>query len=158
MKTLIVYHSAHHGNTKKVAHQIAEVLGGKAISVKEVDQAEIARSEIVGFGSGIYFGKHHKELLSCIESLEITKKKAFLFSTSGKGIGGIFHSAAKKMLQEKGYEIVGEFSCKGYDTFGPLKLIGGMNRGRPGEKELSQARDFAVSIHEKSSSERKNYQ
>ncbi len=158
MKTLIVYHSAHHGNTKKVAHQIAQVLGGKTISVEEINQAEIDQCACLGFGSGIYFGKHHKELLSCIENLKIMGKKVFIFSTSGKGIGGILHSAAKKILHEKGCEIVGEFACKGYDTFGPLKLVGGINKGCPGEKELSQARDFAASIREKLFNERGNNQ
>ncbi|MEI3307063.1 MAG: hypothetical protein V8R40_14225 [Dysosmobacter sp.] len=38
--------------------------------------------------------------------------------------------------------MLGEFSCKGYNTFGPFKLIGGSAKGRPNEDDLENARTF----------------
>ena len=38
--------------------------------------------------------------------------------------------------------MLGEFGCKGYDTFGPFKLVGGIAKGRPNEADLEQARSF----------------
>ena len=49
-------------------------------------------------------------------------------------------------MAKKGFRIIGEFSCKGYDTFGPLKFIGGINKGKPDEKDLKRAREFAKTL------------
>lgn len=38
--------------------------------------------------------------------------------------------------------MLGEFSCKGYDTFGPFKLVGGIAKGHPDERDLENARKF----------------
>lgn len=37
---------------------------------------------------------------------------------------------------------MGEFSCKGYDTFGPFKLIGGISKGHPDKNDLDNAKAF----------------
>ena len=42
--------------------------------------------------------------------------------------------------------VVGEFSCRGFDTVGPFKLIGGVNKGRPDERDLENAKKFARGI------------
>jgi len=47
------------------------------------------------------------------------------------------------------YSILGEFICRGLDTFGPLKLIGGVNKRRPNEADLEAARKFAKGLQEK---------
>ena len=38
--------------------------------------------------------------------------------------------------------MLGAFSCKGYDTFGPFKLVGGIAKGHPDERDLENARAF----------------
>jgi flavodoxin len=53
------------------------------------------------------------------------------------------------MLVNRGFSIAGEFSCKGWDTVGPLKLFGGINKGRPNEGDLEGARVFARRLKEK---------
>jgi hypothetical protein len=73
----------------------------------------------VGFGSGIYGEKHHKQLLKLAEALpKVKKKKAFLFSTSGvPKIGWSEEKVAKdhkklrEKLESKGYQIIDEFGC-----------------------------------------------
>lgn len=37
---------------------------------------------------------------------------------------------------------LGEYSCKGYDIFGPFKLIGGIAKGYPNANDLQKARAF----------------
>jgi flavodoxin len=37
---------------------------------------------------------------------------------------------------------IGRFFCKGYDTFGPFKLIGGLAKGHPDDKDLENAVAF----------------
>ena len=43
------------------------------------------------------------------------------------------------MIAYKHDNIVGRFSCKGFDTFGPFKLIGGVSKGHLDEKDIAAA-------------------
>ncbi len=104
--------------------------------------------DLIGFGSGIYFGSHHKAMLALVDSLpEVKGKKAFIFSTSGRGGTG-FHKHLKGKLLAKEFEIVGEFACKSFDTYSLLKIIGGINKGRPDEDDLREAGLFARKLAE----------
>jgi flavodoxin len=149
MKTLIVYTSVHHQNTEKVAKVMAEELDADYIHTGHAKAETLEVHDLIGFGSGIYFGKHHKTLLQFVESLPtVMQKRAFVFSTSGDGKIK-HHAALKEKLVKHGFSIVDEFCCKGWDTFGPLKLIGGINKGRPDEKDLAAARAFALGLKNK---------
>ena len=48
----------------------------------------------------------------------------------------------KELAGERGCAVLGTFGCKGYDTFGPFKLVGGLAKGRPDEGDLDRARGF----------------
>ena len=146
MKTLIVYESTHHGSTEKVAKVIADALEARLVKPKELDISAVAEYDLLGFGSGIYIGKQHKDLLNTVNKLSRHEnKRAFIFSTSGSGEKNIDrnHKAMRKKLLGKGFTIAGEFSCKGFSDLGPLKLFGGVNKDRPNEGDLSEAEDFA---------------
>ena len=144
MRCLVIYQSVHHGNTEKIAKEIAKCLDADLKRVNEINKKDLTEYDLIGFGSGIYFLKHHKSLLEFVEDLPQMNKKAFIFSTRGLGCYKFYHRALRKKLIEKGFKIVGEFSCKGYDTYGILKLIGGINKGRPNEQDLEKARKFAM--------------
>jgi flavodoxin len=149
MKTVIVYTSVHHQNTEKVAKVIAKELNAELIPVADAKPETLATCDLVGFASGIYFGKHHKTLLQFAETLPpMTQKRAFVFSTSGDGKAK-HHAALKEKLENRGFSIVDEFSCKGWDTVGPLKLFGGINKGKPDEEDLAAARAFAQGLKNK---------
>jgi len=105
--------------------------------------------DLIGFGSGIYGGKFHQTLIQFIEGLPtFAGKQAFIFSTRG-GAEGHGHAALKEMLVNRGFSITGDFSCKGWLTAGPLKLFGGINKGRPNADDLEEARVFARGLKEK---------
>ena len=145
MKTLLIYVSIHHGNTEKIAKVMAKVLNAKLVKPNEIDINELSKYDLIGFGSGIYGGKHHKVLLNFVDKLfQGQNKKAFIFSTSGTNKD--YNKSLKEKLLEKGFDIVGEFSCKGFDTWGPFKIVGGINRGRPNEQDLKKARKFAEEL------------
>jgi flavodoxin len=155
VKTLVVVSSTHHGNTGKVATVMAGALGAKVLCPREVDREEIARYDLVGFGSGIDSGRHYEELLDLVDTLLPAKRKrAFIFSTCGAPVsvaGEEFpgkyaeksHAALRGKLVSRGYTILGEFSCPGFNTNSFLKLIGGLNKGRPNAEDLRQAEEFA---------------
>ena len=50
------------------------------------------------------------------------------------------------ILKEKKTDIIGKFGCKGYDTFGPFKLAGGIAKGHPDEKDLKAAVSFVAGL------------
>jgi len=150
MKALMVYVSVHHGNTEKVAKAMANILDADLVQVKQVDAITLERYDLIGFGSGIYFGKHHEGILDFVDKLPVlNNKKAFIFSTSGLRKIPLVHDFDKplrKRLERKGFDIVGEFSCRGLDTYRATRLVGGVNKGRPNAGDLKEAEDFAKSL------------
>ncbi len=143
MKQVIICKSVHKGCTAKIAAPIAEVLGAEVYTPEEISQEHIEEFDVAGFGSGIYAGKFHRAMLALVKNMrEVKDKKAFVFSTSGKG-GERYNEPFKKLLLSKGYDVIGTFACKGFDAFGPLKLIGGINKGRPNNSDIESARNFA---------------
>ena len=56
------------------------------------------------------------------------------------------HSLLREKLQSKGYVIVDEFSCAGYNTNSFNRLFGGINKGRPNAEDLKQAESFAQTL------------
>lgn len=143
MRSVIVYTSVHHGNTEKVARAMAGPLGAEVARAAEATPETIASADLVGFGSGIFFSNHHKTLLAFAEGLPHRPGgRAFVFSTSGRGGTG-FHRKLKGILAAKGYTVVGEFACKGWDTYSIFKYIGGLNKGRPDGDDLEAAAAFA---------------
>ena len=48
----------------------------------------------------------------------------------------------EQVIAYKHDNIVGRFSCKGFDTFGPFKLNGGVSKGHPDEKDIAAAIEF----------------
>jgi flavodoxin len=147
MKALIIYISVHHGNTEKIAKVMANILDAALLQVKQADADILEQYDLIGFGSGIYFGKHHKSLLDFVDKLPMFgNKKVFIFSTSGLRKIWLVHDfdkALEERLRRKGFNIIGEFSCRGLDTYRATKLVGGINKGRPNVQDLKQAEDFA---------------
>lgn len=149
MKSLIVVFSYHHHNTQKIADAFAQVLDAQIVNPLETSPSEPQKYDLVGFGSGIDSDRHYKPLLDFVDKLPtVAGKKAFIFSTSGipfaeKSYMPKCHALLKEKLISKGYLIVDEFICRGFNTNVFLKYIGGLNRGHPNETDLENARIFA---------------
>ena len=159
MRTLLVLFSYHHKNTEKIANVFAEVLDAQIKTPRQLRPEELQEYDLVGFGSGIYGAKHHKSLLDLADKLpSVIGKKAFIFSTNGvpawavRSSGYVSpttelfaknHLMLKEKLLSKGYRVVGEFSCAGFNTNSFLKRFGGINKGRPNAEDLTRAEEFA---------------
>ncbi|MFX1449797.1 MAG: flavodoxin family protein, partial [Promethearchaeota archaeon] len=141
----------HHYNTEKIANVFAKVLDAEIKSPHQIDPEELQEYNLIGFGSGIYHGKHHKVLLDLTDILpQVTDKKAFIFSTcSLQTQVAKNHTALREKLQSKGYIIVDEFGCKGFNTNSFLKYFGGINKGRPNAEDLKNAEEFAQILKQK---------
>ncbi|NYT16151.1 MAG: flavodoxin [Methanomassiliicoccales archaeon] len=148
MRSLLVLYSYHHRNTEKVAYVFARVLDAQMKTPQEVNIEELQEYDLIGFGSGIYSGKHHQSLFDLVDEIpQVTDRKAFIFSTCAiqREVANN-HSALREELQSKGYMIVGEFGCRGYNTNSFIKYFGGMNKGRPNAEDLRNAEEFAKDL------------
>ena len=149
-RSLLVLVSYHHNNTQKVAKAFAAVLDAQIRTPQEIGPGELQQYDLIGFGSGIYDGKHHRDLLDLADRLpSVDGKKVFLFSTSFDRRIELIHSSLRKRLESKGYVIVDEFNCEGFNTNSFLKYFGGINKGRPNAEDLKHAEEFAQNLQNK---------
>jgi flavodoxin len=150
MISLLVVFSYHHNNTEKIANIFAKVLDAPIKTPQQINPEELQEYSLIGFGSGIYGEKHHTGLLDLADKLHpVTNKNAFIFSTSaitGQAKLTKDHALLREKLQSKGYIIVDEFQCKGFNTNSFMKWFGGMNKGRPNAEDLKQAEAFAQNL------------
>ena len=137
---------------------MVRMLDAEVKTPQQTNAEELQNFDLVGFGSGIDTGKNYKELLDFANKLpKVTDKKPFVFSTSGMPVGisgqqrveeytSKCHKTLKETLQSKGYMIVDEFGCAGFNTNKFLKYFGGINKGRPNSEDLKHAEEFALSL------------
>src|SRR5512139_2882847 len=146
MKSLIVCVSVSHGNTRRVAERMAQVLHAEVVEPEAVDPASVQECDLVGFGSGIYFMAVHPRLWRLVVRLKrVEGVAAFTFFTSGaREIPLLGYSRPIRYgLAARGFRMLDSFSCRGFDTAGPLRLVGGVNKGRPSDADLDRAEAFA---------------
>jgi flavodoxin len=156
-RALLVVYSYHHKNTETIAKAFAPVLAARIVTPQEVDSTEVAGYDLVGFGSGIDSGKHYAPLLDLADRLpQVANRKAFIFSTCGAPAFAVTrefilknHTALREKLEAKGYTIVGEFGCPGFNTNMFLRYFGGLNKGRPNAEDLKRAEEFAHNLNQK---------
>ena len=145
MKVLIIYHSEHHQNTEKIAKVMALKSGADIIKAKDINSIDIKDYDILGFGSGVYNGRLHSELSEIIEKLPYQNdKKSFIFSTTGSmAYSELALDRFRPSLIKKGFKIIGEFSCLGFDT---ALTREGINNGKPDKQDLENAENFSQGI------------
>lgn len=146
MKTAIVYYSQHHGNTKKLVDAIASRNEITLINVTETKTADLTDFDCIGFASGIYFSSFAKQILTFAEKNLPENKNVFFINTCGFQSPIVYFDAIRKIANAKGCTELGAYQCLGYDTFGPFKVMGGIAKGHPDEKDISGAVRFYESI------------
>jgi len=140
MKTAIIYHSEHHGNTKKLIDAIAEKYEVTLIMAEEVKNTDLSTFDIIGLATGIYAFRVHPDIQAAAESLP-AGKNVFLIYTCAMPKDS-YKKPVIEAVERRGCEFTGTFSCQGYNTFGPFKLIGGTSKGKPDENDLANAVSF----------------
>ncbi|MCW4005440.1 MAG: flavodoxin family protein [Candidatus Bathyarchaeota archaeon] len=152
VKAIVVCVSTYKGNTLKIAKAIADVLDAQVVAPHETTAESLGEYDLVGFGSGIFFGNHHQSLLSLVDKLPRGGKQAFIFSTMGRIsiYKNTYHKTLRKKLESKSYSIIGEYACRGFsDYYKIFKLFGGVNKGHPNSKDLQNAQTFAHTLTNK---------
>ena len=143
MKTVIVYESTHHQNTLKLVKAIVDTYGSdgsvKAVSIENEKSINLNDYDFIGLASGIDNGYFYSAMENYSNRV-LRGKKVFLIYTSGSG----FHygDTVARTLKGRGCSIIGEYTCKGFDTAGMWKSIGGVAKGHPTEEEIENAVKF----------------
>lgn len=149
MKAAIIYISVHHGNTKKVVNEMAEILDADLFDLTK-QEANIAEYDVIGLASGCFYRNMHKRIIKfAAETDFLQRQRVFLICTCGIAYRDYTKSTKEKfclsnirILNKKGVEVIGSFQCRGFDTFGPFEKIGGVAKEHPNEKDLSKAREW----------------
>ncbi|MFP4362497.1 MAG: flavodoxin domain-containing protein [Spirochaetia bacterium] len=157
-KYIIIVSSYHHNNTQKVAQAVGKALKCEVKWTEDISPEELGDYTLIGLGSGIYSDSHHPALLKLAKRMQREGgQRVFLFSTCGTPAFALkdkylseymhkSHGKLGKLLEEKGYQIAGNFMCPGYNTNSFLKLFGGINKARPNTEDLENAQEFAIDI------------
>ena len=141
MKTAVCYYSRHHGNTLKVLQAMAAEGSMDLIDVTTRQAVRLEGYDCIGFASGIYAFDFQKSVVEFARQYLPQGKPVFFVYTYG-GAKGRGAKAVKAVAAQKGCRVLGEFSCRGFDTFGPFKLVGGIAKGHPNTRDLEKARLF----------------
>jgi flavodoxin len=172
MKVLITYYSGR-GNTKKIAYAIKEGLSGHEVDllpVKDANPAELGSYDILFLGSGTYGFNISRKITSLIKKASSLPTNIAYFSTheSQKSWPNAFKSV-NDMLKDHDCKILGEFDCCGenlvekaqeqreamYSRMKPEekaeveRIYHNFVKGRPNEKDLNDAKDFANEVMQK---------
>jgi flavodoxin len=137
----ILYHSEHHRNTKKLLEQAAPEADLLEVSGAEGTDLSVYRA--VGFASGVYMSRLHPSVtgFALSHARELPGGRTFVLYTCGSG-GKKYADGFVRRLEDAGVRTLGVFSCKGYDTYGPFGLIGGIAKGRPDADDAAAAAEF----------------
>ena len=139
MNVAIAYYSQHHGNTKKLLDAIEEKHAVTLIDVTRKQEYDLRGFDLIGFASGVYYGKLAKQVVSFAQINLPDGKDIFTIYTFG-GAGKDVASELMEVADKRHCKSVGSYNCFGFDTFGPFKLVGGIKKGR----STSRGRRFSA--------------
>jgi flavodoxin len=144
MKTLVTYHSES-GNTEKIAIAIAGVFNTIPVKIDDVNINQ--EYDLLILGTPAHILKPNKKVSEFLDNLPQGKIKfGAAFCTINLLGGNKTCELIHKKMKEKQINYLDGLSCKAqsklFGSIGP-KIF---NRGRPNEKDLERAREFAEVI------------
>ena len=145
MNTAIIYYSKHHGNTKKLLDAIAAENEVTLIDVTAEPITDLSPFDRIGIASGIYYSSFAKQILTYASEYLPEGKDVFFIYTHGAP-KGVFLKGIREITNAKNCKEIGSYGCRGYDTYGPFKLLGGIAKGHPTAEEIKGAVEFFKSL------------
>lgn len=145
LRTVIVYRSKHHGNTKKLvdaivtAHPEIDTIDVGALGKNEYP--DLSPYHVIIMASGIYYGNFDKDLLRVADHCLRDGDKVVGLMTYG-GQAKFNGRDLDGVCRMKFANLLCMYGCPGFDTYGPFKLVGGMNKGRPNQEDIDGAVAF----------------
>lgn len=151
MKSLIIYCSVYKNNTEKIAKIFAEKTGSDLLSIHDINNVDIEKYNLIGFGSGIYKENLSPKIFNLVKKLNLRDKNTFVFSTSGLGMK-FYNNKLIKLLKSKGAINKGSFACKGsfkaseFSNNKIFHIIGKLSQGHPNNRDYKRAEEFIEKV------------
>ena len=139
MKILLIVKSKGSGNTMQIAEAMAEACPAIITSLEDAGNYNAEEFDLVGLGSGIFLGKHYKQLFNFAKT--VNNKNCFVFSTSGCNNLKKVNASLIKLLESEGKTVWGSFACRG--------VFLGINKGHPNADDFDDAQKFITEVVEK---------
>jgi flavodoxin len=137
------------GNTEKVAYTIAGRFlndGVECITLQLEDVPDFPEAceeaDLLGIGFPTFYGYPPPHVMRFIESLKGEGRSAFVFTTYGGNTAGDSLYDAAVGLAKQGYKILGGLKVESAHNY-PQAIRLKINEGRPNEKDLAPAEEFA---------------
>ena len=141
MKAAIVYASTHHGNTRKLVEAIAKDYPVTLIDAEAVPEGDLSGYGMVGFASGIAWGRFYSSVEGFASAcLPAGMPVCFLYTCAADSRD--FAAGSRGIAAARNAVCMETYACRGFNTYGPWKLLGGMNKGHPDAGELRGASEF----------------
>ena len=114
MENVAVLYATKTQHSKKLAEAIGSALSVKASNIAE--QPDLRDIELLFIVGGIYGGVSLPELLTFVSGMEAPALKRAALVTSCAS-GKQRQTALRKILEDKGIQVIDEFVCKGASAF-----------------------------------------
>jgi len=135
MENVAVLYATKTQHSKKLAEAVGSALNVKAQNI--TDSPNLSDAELLFIVGGIYGGVSMPELLTYVTTMQAPAlKRAALITSCASGKQR--QAALRKILEEKGIQVIDEFVCKGAILFVSLP--------HPNAKDLKNAVEFALGI------------
>ncbi|KMY67224.1 hypothetical protein AAU61_10090 [Desulfocarbo indianensis] len=131
---------------------MAESLGADCLSVDHVTEQHLAQRRLIGLGSGIYWARTDDKILELARKIP-SNCQTFLFITSGlrfTTMVNYYKNLLSKTLRKKDVRQVKVWHCPGFDKYPMFKWMG-ISKSRPDQRDLAEARRFALKMGKQSS-------
>ena len=147
------------GVTRAGIHVTVERLreaGYEIVSARKRGYRLLGGPDSLGIGDlAMHLPKERLAAVRCLKEVDSTnrylKELAEEKLPEGREVFYIYTSSMTKesalkqiraAASAKGNRELGAYHCKGFDTFGPFKLVGGVGKGHPNEAEIRGAVEF----------------
>jgi len=168
LRILITFFS-NTGNTEKVANSMKDGLTDcdvDLIPANDVDPTTLSSYDILFLGSGVYASRIDKSILNIIKMAVPELPAKFVYFCTHASLK-LYQEPFKRItdiIKKHNSEIIGEFDCVGENLGIPLETQLAMLerlpedqreeakkdrekiKGRPNEKDLENAKNFAISL------------
>ena len=145
-KTVIIYASTHHKNTYKLVKAFSDKHKIDLIDATKQSDADLQSYDVIGLAAGIDFGKFYEAVENFARDHLPFQQQVFFLYTCAMDRKG-FTDSIREIAAQKEAVVLGEYGCKGYNTYGPWKVIGGMNKKHPIQEEIASAVTFFENLN-----------
>ncbi len=116
---------------------ISKELNIVAIDAETEEIPDLTTYDNIIFTSGIDFGKFYEPVANVARKVPTGKKVYAIYTCAS--VNDKIGNDIKTIVEERGCTFEGKYGCKGYNTYGPWKVIGGMNKKHPSINEIHSA-------------------